>query len=167
MISNLSSVKVAFAISFLLGFVGLAQANSNGLLNGRYVGSADSVLWLTPTGGSPIKLDVAISGINYFDGRGNFFASYTDVFSGASIPISETVCTFTATGTYVLNDDDTGTLQTNATSTSGGCGDATLTFNLYATLNGSKVCVVQTSQSPSSPSGTTISANFASCETKQ
>ena len=149
-----------------LGGASNASSNNNGILSGRYVGATSGLEWFTPTGGEPTKVDLAVSSIGYFDGKGTFFGYMTVAAQFTAAPVS-LVCKFTQTGSYTLNSDDTGTMSVQSVDNSGGCDSLPQTFNIYATQGGSKICFTQTNMNFTSASGTTNSIVVSGCYDRQ
>ena len=149
----------------------IASANSNGILSGRYAGAFSGLTWFTAKGSTlPKKVDFASNLIGYFDGKGNYYGNLTTAlgFTDFALPPSDEACTYTQTGSYSLNDDDTGTLSVQTTVTSGNCESIPQVFSINATQGGSRVCIVQTNAPYTGSSGaTTNSIVLSGCLDKQ
>ena len=157
---------------FALVFSGSQGSAGSGLnfndlvLNGRYIGADSALEWYTPSGGSPVKLDISASFIVQLDGKGNGVGTITDIIADANGAFPATLCVYATTGTYSLNTDGTGTATFNLTTTSPGCSDGQETYALTYLGNGSKYCGVVTGFT--FPPGVDVSSIVGSfCAVKQ
>jgi hypothetical protein len=163
---------VGLGLLAAVAFSGVSNAGNpavnfdNYVLNGRYIGQATATEWYTPPGQSILKLDISDAFVEQLDGRGNAVGSLTEVIGGTFEGFTPTVCVYSSSGTYSLNDDGTGTGIFNFTTTSPGCVDGQQTFALTYLSNGSKYCGVVTGFSlPPGVEVTSILGSF--CATKQ
>ena len=159
-----TTILAAVLLITTLGAASIAGANSNGILSGRYVGSTTGLEWFTTSVGSVLKFEFSSSYIGYFDGRGNFYGNVTTTYQNTNASGTSGLHTLTQTGTYTLDDDDTGTLSVQ---TEDIFGPFPQLFNIYATQGGNKVCFTQTNNGYPSGGGTINSIVLSGCYEKQ
>jgi hypothetical protein len=159
----------AFAIACAISdqTANAATKNPNRILHGTYAGAGTTLQWVTPTGGSALKQDVAFAAVRNFDGKGNFGGAYTANIAATSSAGSPTICVYSITGSYSVNPDGTGTVSETDTTMSGGCVSFDLTYNIAVSGGGDTVCLVGTNPS-FAVSGAEVNSQILSlCQTRQ
>ena len=141
--------------------------NPNSILKGTYAGAGTALQWVTPTGGSAYKQDVAFAGVRNFDGKGNFGGPYTATIAATSSAGSPTICVYSTSGSYSVNPDGTGTVSETDTTMSGGCVSFDSTYNIAVSEGGNTVCSVGTNPSFAVSGAVVNSQVFSFCQTRQ
>jgi hypothetical protein len=133
-------LAIAFGIMLFLQPNKANAFNNNRTLDGTYRGRGTGTFW---EGG--LKFDFVSTELFTFDGAGNTSETLTFTYEGASSQTQGGPCTDTATGTYQVNQNGTGTSTYMIVTSS--CGDTGGTYSFNFTTDGEYVYRILASDS--------------------